>query len=208
MRADARANREDILEAAAQLFVEQGVTVAFRTIAARAGIGVATLHRHFPDREALVNAVADHLHDGVAAIIARCERQWEHAPWTAWTGAVHGLAELGLAPLAASASDFAVREDRVDAFVRVAAGRDMRPVERMLDRAAASGYVPADLDPRRFIADIAIVSRPLPDITAKLLPDQGRWVVDVYLDGLRARARGRDTRDLDPTEPGDRDRHP
>lgn len=190
MRADARANRDDILEAAKDLFREKGVTVAFRAIAARAGVGVATLHRHFPDREALVMAVADHIHDGAATVIGEHDDQWSDDPWGAWTGIVHGLTELGVAPLVKSASDFAVKEDRVDAFVQVARGRDMQRVEQLLDKAAAHGYVPTDLDPHRFAAGIAIVSRPLPDLTAQLLPDHREWIVDVYIDGLRARAKG------------------
>ncbi|MEU7798832.1 helix-turn-helix domain-containing protein [Micromonospora arborensis] len=190
MRADARANRDDILEAATELFQEHGVTVALRTIAARAGVGVATLHRHFPDREALMMAVADHIHAGASAIIAEHDDQWSDDPWAAWTGVVHRLAELGVAALMQSASDFAVREDRVDAFAKVARGRDLQRMGQMLKKAAAHGYAPADLDPYRFAAGIAIVSRPLPDVTAQLLPDQREWIVDVYIEGLRARAKG------------------
>lgn len=190
VRADARANRDDILEAAKDLFREQGVAVAFRTIAARAGVGVATLHRHFPDRETLIKAVADYLHDGALAVIDEYDDQWGADPWAAWTGVVHGLAELGVASLATSASEFAIRENRLDAFVQVARQRDMRRIEQLLNKAAAHGYVPADLDPHRFAAGLAIVSRPLPGVTAQLLPDQREWTVDVYLDGLRARANG------------------
>lgn len=187
MRADARANRDDILEAAKALFQERGVTVAFRTIAARAGVGVATLHRHFPDREALLLAVADRIHNDALLIIDEYDRLWNADPWAAWTGVVHGLARLGVAPLVQSASDFAARQDRVEAFAQVARARDMRRVKQMLGRAAAHGYVPADLDPYRFVAGVAILSRPLPDVMAHLLPDQRDWIVDVYIDGLRAR---------------------
>lgn len=189
MRADARANRDDILEAAKNLFQEQGVTVAMRTVAARAGVGVATLHRHFPDREALMMAVADRIHEGASAVIGAHDGRWGDDPWAAWTGVVHGLAELGIAALVQSASDFAVKEDRVDAFAQVARGRDMQRMAQLLKRAAAHGYAPADLDPYRFAAGIAIVSRSLPDVTARLLPDQREWIVDVYIEGLRARAR-------------------
>lgn len=188
MRADARANRDDILEAAKELFQEQGVTVAFRTVAARAGVGVATLHRHFPDREALINAVADRLHDRATAIIDRYDAVWDRDSWEAWTGIVHGLAALGVAPLAVSASNFAVAQDQVDDFVQVARGRDMQRVQDTLAKAAACGFAPEDLDPRRFVAGIVIVSRPLPDVTAQLVPGQQEWLVDVYIDGLRARA--------------------
>jgi AcrR family transcriptional regulator len=57
-RADAVRNREQILRAAADLLAEVGMTVALETIARRAGVGIATLYRHFPDRSVLLRQVA------------------------------------------------------------------------------------------------------------------------------------------------------
>ena len=56
-RSDARRNRGSLLEAAAAAFVESGVDVPVRDIAARAGVGVATIYRHFPTRADLIVAV-------------------------------------------------------------------------------------------------------------------------------------------------------
>lgn len=56
-RADARRNVERIRHAAAEVFAEHGVDAPVREVAARAGVGVGTLYRHFPDRVALVVAV-------------------------------------------------------------------------------------------------------------------------------------------------------
>ena len=61
MRSDARRNRERLLTAARDLFVEQGVEVPLEDIAQRAGVGIATLYRRFPDRAALTRAVARHV---------------------------------------------------------------------------------------------------------------------------------------------------
>lgn len=58
MRADATRNREALLLAARQLFVEQGVDVPLEAVARAAGVGVATLYRRFPDRDSLLTAVA------------------------------------------------------------------------------------------------------------------------------------------------------
>jgi AcrR family transcriptional regulator len=56
-RADARANREALLDAAAGLFIETGFEVTYDEIAAAAGVGRATLYRHFPRREHLLAAL-------------------------------------------------------------------------------------------------------------------------------------------------------
>ncbi|MFL6119939.1 TetR/AcrR family transcriptional regulator [Actinophytocola sp.] len=58
VRADALRNREHILNAVVDLLVEEGPTVALETIARRAGVGIATLYRHFPDRTVLLRQVA------------------------------------------------------------------------------------------------------------------------------------------------------
>lgn len=58
--AGARRTREALLNAAAQVFVERGVQAPIREIAGRAGVGVGTVYRHFPDRAELVIAVYRH----------------------------------------------------------------------------------------------------------------------------------------------------
>ncbi|WAL95780.1 TetR/AcrR family transcriptional regulator [Streptomyces sp. Je 1-369] len=57
MRADARKNRDHLLAVAGAAIAEQGVDVALRDIARRADVGLATLLRHFPTREALLDAL-------------------------------------------------------------------------------------------------------------------------------------------------------
>ncbi|CAM3466255.1 HTH tetR-type domain-containing protein [Deinococcus saxicola] len=59
-RADARLNEQALLDAAAALFVSAGVNVPVRDIAARAGVGTATIYRHFPTRADLIGAVYQH----------------------------------------------------------------------------------------------------------------------------------------------------
>ncbi|MFG2684018.1 TetR/AcrR family transcriptional regulator [Streptomyces sp. NPDC048392] len=56
LRADARRNRERVLEAAREVFAAQGVDAPISAVARRAGVGVATLYRRFPTRSALVTA--------------------------------------------------------------------------------------------------------------------------------------------------------
>ncbi|MEV5480368.1 MULTISPECIES: TetR/AcrR family transcriptional regulator [Streptomyces] len=59
-RADAQRNRETVLSAAAGVFVTSGVDAPIRQIAAQAGVGMATIYRHFPTRADLVSAVYQH----------------------------------------------------------------------------------------------------------------------------------------------------
>lgn len=56
-RVDARRNRERLLASARQVFLEQGTDASLRDVARRADVGIATLYRHFPTREALLEAV-------------------------------------------------------------------------------------------------------------------------------------------------------
>src|ERR1700733_11407116 len=57
MRADAVKNRQRILDAAAEVFATKGVSVPIDLVAAQAGVGVGTLYRHFPNKEALFQAI-------------------------------------------------------------------------------------------------------------------------------------------------------
>lgn len=59
-RSDALQNRERLLEVAARVFAEQGLDTAPAAIAKQAGVGVGTLYRHFPTREALIDAAYRH----------------------------------------------------------------------------------------------------------------------------------------------------
>ncbi|MEU6781651.1 helix-turn-helix domain-containing protein [Nonomuraea angiospora] len=59
-RADARRNERTLLDAAAAVFVTSGVEAPVRDVAARAGVGVATIYRHFPTRADLIIAVYRH----------------------------------------------------------------------------------------------------------------------------------------------------
>ena len=57
LRADARRNRQRLLEIAHEAFVENGVSASMDDIARRAGVGIGTLYRHFPNRQALLEAL-------------------------------------------------------------------------------------------------------------------------------------------------------
>lgn len=67
MRADARRNRERLLAAATALVLEVGGEPAREAVAGRAGVGIATLYRHFPDQQSLLGAVARRVLEGTIA---------------------------------------------------------------------------------------------------------------------------------------------
>ncbi len=67
MRADARRNRERLLDAAVELILEAGGEPARDAIANRAGVGIGTLYRHFPDQQSLLHAVARNVLDRTIA---------------------------------------------------------------------------------------------------------------------------------------------
>ena len=90
-RVDARRNEQALLDAAAAAFVASGVDAPVREIAARAGVGMGTIYRHFPTRADLVVAVYRHQ--------------------------VEACAEAGPALLATSESPFAALQQWVDLFV-------------------------------------------------------------------------------------------
>ncbi|NOK07966.1 TetR/AcrR family transcriptional regulator [Corallococcus exercitus] len=113
LRADGQRNRERIVAVAAELVARDGAQVSLEEIARRAGVGSATLHRHFPSRQALLEAV---FRDGVAQLCARAAAQPGKDPaaelgaWleelTVYTATHRGLAAALLAgPDALAAED-------------------------------------------------------------------------------------------------------
>ena len=142
MRADARRNRELILDAAEQVFAESGLVVPIDDIARRAGVGVGTLYRHFPTKEALFEAI----------IVARIQRLATEARALAANedpgGALfHFLARLG--------EEGTAKRDLVDALsgagvnVMEALSGAKKELERagemLLHRAQQAGVVRADV---------------------------------------------------------------
>jgi AcrR family transcriptional regulator len=85
-RADARRNEQTLLRAAAEVFVTSGVEAPVRDIAARAGVGMGTIYRHFPTRADLIVAVYRHQVDACAAAgpALLASSSTPHAALTQW----------------------------------------------------------------------------------------------------------------------------
>jgi AcrR family transcriptional regulator len=80
LRADALRNRERVLEAARALFAERGSDVQMEEVAHRAGVGVGTLYRHFPTKEAMIEAASVKRFEE-ALSFARSECSKDADPW-------------------------------------------------------------------------------------------------------------------------------
>ena len=68
LRADARANRQRLIDAAHDVFRERGLDAEMKTIAERAGVGVGTIYRNFPTKDDLITAIAAELVDTMVAV--------------------------------------------------------------------------------------------------------------------------------------------
>lgn len=143
-RVDARRNEKTLLDAAAAAFVASGVDVPVREIAQRAGVGVATIYRHFPTRADLIVAVYRHQVEACAAagaeLLAKSDsafaalEQWVDL-FVEFLVTKHGLAE---ALQSDDASFAALHTYFVERLVPTSA--------QLLDAAAAAGEARGDLD--------------------------------------------------------------
>lgn len=97
MRADARRNRERVLRAAREAFAAEGMGVPLDEIARRAGVGAGTVHRHFPTKEALFEAVvADHLGELLGYARAALEKDDPAAAFYGFLAEMIGQADAKL----------------------------------------------------------------------------------------------------------------
>jgi AcrR family transcriptional regulator len=142
-RADARRNEEALLDAAAAVFVTAGVEAPVRDIAARAGVGVGTVYRHFPTRANLVVAVYRHQVEACAEAgeTGLADAPTPFAALTRWIDTFvdllvtkHGLA----AALRPDSAQF-------DALHAYFLDRLLPVGTRLLDAAAATGEIRVDV---------------------------------------------------------------
>jgi AcrR family transcriptional regulator len=183
MRTDARRNRERLLTAARDAFVEQGVDVSLEEIAHRAGVGIATLYRRFPDRTTLTRAVALHVLGQVAAE-ARSALAEESDSFQALARYLHRALDLRVAavmPVLGGTVDL----EHDDELKR--ARDDLASLyEAIVQAAWRSGQLRTDLG----LGDVGLLvirlARPLPGAFDKEFDDAAAHLqLDIMLDGLR-----------------------
>jgi len=178
-RADALRNRERVLEAAKDVFSAGGPEASLEAVARRAGVGIGTLYRHFPTREALFEAVyrreVQHLWELAEQLKSEGEpvaalRRWlrsnvEFVATKKGMSAALALAVQGSSELHAYAFD-----------------RLTKAVAALLGRAVAAGEIRSDVSPEDLLRAL---------VGMCYLHDQPGWqasvlrLLDVFVDGLR-----------------------
>lgn len=179
VRADAQRNSKALLEAAMAVFAASGVDAPVREIADKAGVGVGTLYRHFPQRSDLIVAVfrneVDACANAASAIAAEYEPGEALARWMQryvdFIAAKRGLA-------AAFSSGDPAYESLPLYFLE-----KLRPaLQTLLDAATEAGDVRSDVDAQELLFAIARLCSP--DRYGGG-PDQARRMVGLLVDGLR-----------------------
>lgn len=177
LRADAERNRLKILAAAREVFAERGFAATLDDIAAHAGVGVGTVYRRFPDKDALIDALFEERLAGVAELGRRAL-----AAEDPWEGFVSFLTEGA----ALQARDRGLKE------AMVFRGRDRASRARatiapiateLVARAQAAGRLRADLE----VLDVPIINMmvlSIADLTRDISPDSYRRMLQIVIDGL------------------------
>jgi AcrR family transcriptional regulator len=181
LRADAARNRQRLLEVAVQAFSHDGPDVTLESIARDAGVGIGTLYRHFPTREALIEAAyrseLARLCDGVGELLdqqtgAAALRGWMDR-FIDYLATKRGMADALRVVIASGGDPFADSRDSLIAAIT-----------SMLAAGAADGTLRTDVEPLDVITSVNGVA------LAAGAPDQreqaGR-LLDLLADGLRYR---------------------
>jgi AcrR family transcriptional regulator len=179
MRADARRNRERVLAAAEEVFGERGTTASTEEVARRAGVGIGTVFRHFPTKEALYEAI----------VVRRLSQLVEEAPLDSDDAGGAFREYFGrIVELAATKKAFADTMAVVGIDVKKSApdtGTEIRRVLAvLLERAQSAGAVRPDVTAREVMvllagACLAADHTMDPALRARSL--------EILLDGLRPR---------------------
>jgi AcrR family transcriptional regulator len=179
-RADARRNYDKLVTAARAAFTEGGTSAPLDDVAERAGVGIGTLYRHFPTRQALLEAVYV---DEVEAMARAAADLSELPPWDALSQWLHQY--LGFAATKKALNE-ALMEAAPDSDVLLSCRTAITGAgTALVERAQREGVIRADtnfMDVVRMVGGIAMV--PTAD------PGQKERMLELALDGLRYQPHG------------------
>ncbi|MEU8266306.1 helix-turn-helix domain-containing protein [Sphaerisporangium sp. NPDC049002] len=182
LRADARRNRDRLLDVAVRAFSQDGPDVTLDAIAKAAGVGIGTLYRHFPTREALIEAAyrneLTRLCDAAAELLRamppdEATRTWmDH--FVDYMTTKRGMADALRVVIASGGNPYEQSRDRLIAAISM-----------LLQAGAAAGTVRSDTEPGDVLASLGGVSLAAGEPAQR---DQARRLLDLLMDGLRYRA--------------------
>jgi AcrR family transcriptional regulator len=178
-RADALRNYEKVLAAAREAFAEGGESTSLEEIARRAGVGIGTLYRHFPNRQALVEALyIDEVED-----VCRSAAELDGAePWEALEGWFERLIAY-IGTKRALAHELLNYLEPEAALFQVCRASLFEAGEPLLKRAQEAGVVRPDVTIAEVIQMVVGIAKiPSSD------PEQTEHIMRIALDGLRYRA--------------------
>ena len=182
LRADARRNREKILVAARAVFAEQGVDAQMDDVARRADVGVGTVYRHFPTKEALLNALTDELFAVIAVhtrTLLTLEDPWEAFTRALWFGAEKTAGDRAFTEIMAAQRKWPARTcpGKEDLLITVG---------ELMERCKAAGRMRQDA----MVEDIGLLMCGVGSASQMEhpVPDAWRRHLAIMLDGLRAQA--------------------
>jgi AcrR family transcriptional regulator len=185
LRRDAELNRQRILVAAKEVFAERGLEATLDEIARHAGLGVGTVYRRFPNKEALIDALFE---EGFGQILELTEQALANPDaWAGLVGLLTRMAEI-------QAADFGLRDVMLSETYgrdRVAQMRDqIKPMmERLVRRAQEQGSLRADFRATDIMAVQLMISATV-EFTHGVRDGGWRRYVPMLLDGLSARRDG------------------
>lgn len=185
LRADATRNRERIIAAAREAIVELGPDVALDEVARRAGVGNATLYRHFTDRTELIRQVTLSV---MARTVKRAEDALAQEPdaFTALRRFVLESADERIGALCPLLSDVF---DRQDPAVVSQVEQMQRSISAIMERAQSAGQLRTDIAVGDLMVAVTQLTRPLPGTCCAGFDRFVRRHLQLFLDGLRAPAR-------------------
>jgi AcrR family transcriptional regulator len=178
LRADARRNRERVLKAARAVFADQGIDAQIDDVAKRAKVGVGTVYRHFPTKDALVEAIVRERFEEIAGYAREAlerEDAWEAFCELAWRSAEHNAGDRAFNEILAGTDQSHIVEE-----IGLAAS-----MTELMERAKAQGRLRADAD----LLDVKIMMCGAGSVMGTMFettPDVWRRYLTLMLDGLRA----------------------
>jgi AcrR family transcriptional regulator len=181
-RADSARNRQLLIDAAKAGFSGVGLDVSLEEIARRAGVGIGTLYRHFPTRDAVVEAVyrreVEHLAEAVPQLLQASPAGEALHKW------MHLFVDY-IATKRIIAPSLAAATARTPALYTTSLELITGAISTLVKRAIASGDVRKDIDPSDLLRAMVGVSYGNPDAGWEA---SARRLIDILMDGLRRKS--------------------